>query len=101
MLISENASLNHLAIADSLAIRDWLNANCEGGKAGWQRWSKKSLLDPTFLSNEEAYWKELVTTLKPETLPDGPTIYAMQGNQVHIHPMTSADAALKFLQGLK
>jgi hypothetical protein len=101
LVISENASLNHLAIADSLSIRDWLNANCEGGKAGWQRWSKKSLLDPTFLSNEEAYWKELVTTLKPETLPDTPTIYAMQGAKVHMHAMSDLSSALKFLQGLK
>lgn len=100
MLIDEKASLQQLAVADSLTLRDWLNTNCEGGKSGWQRWSKASLLDPKFVANESDYWKELVGTLRP-TLPDGAHIFAIAGSKVHSQPMTSVDDALKFLQGLK
>jgi hypothetical protein len=100
VVIGENATLSQLAVADSLTVRSWLDTNCEGGKAGWQRWSKKDLLMPAFLVNEEQYWQELVAALRP-TLPDVPTIYAMVDNKIHTHSMTTADEAIKFLSGLK
>lgn len=103
MLIDEKASLSQLAVADSLSLRDWLNANCDGGKAGWQRWSKASLLDPAFVANETPYWKELAGTLRP-TLPDGAHIFAIAGSKVHsmpLQPLTTVDDVVKFLSGLK
>lgn len=100
LLIDELASPKQQEASSSPEVEAWLTTNCEGGKKGWQRWDKKSLMDPDFLSTEDQYWKELLVALRP-TLPDGAHVFVMIDNKVHRAPLTSKDDTLKFLQGLK
>lgn len=86
---AERMTKAQLEALGSLKVRQWLDANCAGGKAGWRRWDKDVVLSERELPVMKQLWLDAKKSLNVT-----PAVVIVKGASGQVHPLPADEAGL-------